>query len=134
MTSSRSRSQSQFDKLVQASPIGQPLGHNIESPETVLRMLLTEYNKQNLSKEELSNEINMLLRANPEHLGYFRSECYKNKLNIALKNNYMDNSPYYTIKPEQKKGITRRKIASNRKPTGKSRSTGKSSKRGRKTK
>lgn len=126
----RTRSNTVFEKLVETSRIGQPLGHAsghasdhasghasdhasghvLETPQNVMKHLLMQYNKKNITKEELSHEINMLLRTRSDLLPYFREEFRKNNLNIALKNNFVQNSPYYTIKPVQKRVVTRRTI------------------------
>ena len=106
---SRTRSQSKFDKIVEKSKIDEPLGHKSVKPIHMVKLLITQYNKKLLSKEEFTFEITQLLLKSPELLRTFRTEFYKNGLNIALKNNYM-NSPYYTIKPLQKTSKNRNTV------------------------
>ena len=79
---SRTRSQSRFDKIVENSKIDEPLGHKSVKPIHIVKLLITQYNKKLISKEELTFEINQLLRKSPELLHTFRTEFYKNKLNI----------------------------------------------------
>lgn len=123
MSTPRLRSQMRFAKLVESSPIGKPIGYNIETPENTLKQLLTAYNIKNLTKHDLSLEINILLKEYPHLLGYFRKELIKNNLIIALKNNYIDKSIdkliNYTIKPMQKR-LTMRKSKSKNKTKSKS--------------
>lgn len=98
----KTRSQSRFEKIVEKSKLNQPLGSNSVKPIHIVKLLMTQYNKKLLTPAELTFEINQLLRKTPRLLHSFRMEFYKNGLNIALKNNYIDNSPHYTIKPLQK--------------------------------
>ena len=111
-TSPRTRSTTAFDILTQNSVFNRPIGHNVETPQQILKHLILQYNKKYISRTDLSHEVNILLRTHPDLLSYFRGEFYKNKLNIALKDNYVQNSPYYTIKPMQKREITYKKRGS----------------------
>ena len=75
---------------------------DIEFPIKTLNLFLLEYSKKEIDKEDFKNGIQLILNKHPEEFNNFREEMRKHNLTLARKNNYMENSPQYTIRPFQK--------------------------------
>ena len=102
------RSDNLFNEIVEQSG-DKSIGYGSVPPLEILTLLLGQYSRKNINKEGLTNEIRMLLNDHPEELDNFRTEMGKYNLVLAQKNNFMENSPQYTIRPFQ---IPMRKTAS----------------------
>jgi hypothetical protein len=109
--SSITRKDEEFAKILETSG-NNSIGYGKYPPLEMLKLLLGQYSKQKIEKSDLTNEIRLLLNDHPEELDNFRKEMNKYKLKLALKNNFMEKSPQYTIRPFQK---PTRKTASTRK-------------------
>jgi hypothetical protein len=127
MSTRTTRSSSRLNQLLkeQEAQIYEDINNKssiIQSPKTTLSQLLTRYNnnkinrtveEEQIARDDLIVETTLLLRQYPEQLEVFKEEFIKNNMRLALKDNYVGNSPYYTIRP------IRRKKAKTGKKTGK---------------
>jgi hypothetical protein len=95
------RSDARFNEIIEQS-CNKSIGYGEYPPLEMLKLLLKQYSIKSINKEILTNEIQMLLHDRPEELDNFREEMKKYKLTLALKNNFMENSSQYTIRPFQK--------------------------------
>lgn len=112
------RSDARFNEIIEQSG-NKSIGYGEYPPLEMLKLLLQQYSIKSIDKELLTNEIQMLLNDHPEELDNFREEMRKHKLTLAHKNNFMENSPQYTIRPFQKptrktRSVIRKKSKSTR--------------------
>lgn len=107
---SKTRSHTAFDNLVNNSDLNYELGHNMSSPISTLRILLTQYNNKTITRKILNNEITRLIKANPDILYQFRLEVRKHNLNIILKDNYVDQSEMFTLRSFKKNKPTNKSV------------------------